>query len=183
MPDLTAIKILATLQGTLTNSIDGGSYTASVVQGFSKGPTTQLTNGTSANQANRIWQDTGRFLASSGTEDLDLYDLGSIDIGAGAGKDALGQTFTLAEVVALCVYLHPTSAGNLLVGGKGTSAAWTSPFSANTDKLTIKPGGMFFLYAPTDPAYAVVDSTNHLLKLEASGGACTYDVAVLGRSA
>jgi hypothetical protein len=122
-------------------------------------------------------------MASSGTEDLDLYDLGSIDIGAGAGKDALGQTFTLAEVVALCVYLHPTSAGNLLVGGKATSAAWTSPFSANTDKLTLKPGGIFFLFAPTDPAYAVVDSTNHLLKLEASGGACTYDVAVLGRSA
>lgn len=180
---LSALRLVATLQASLQNGIDGDLYTANAPQGIQFTPTTPLANGTSANQADRIWQDNARFLASGGTFDLDLYDFGTEDIGGGAGRDALGQTITLAEVVALLVVNKSISTGSLLVGGKGTAAAWTSPFSSNTDKITLKPGGAKLLYAPTDPAYAVVDSTNHILKFEASGGTCTYDVAVLGRSA
>ena len=36
-------------------------------------------------------------------EDIDLYDFGSLDVGAGAGKDALGQSVVLAEIVGFFV--------------------------------------------------------------------------------
>ena len=180
---LTGIRVVATLQATLGNTLDGNAYTASVAQGFTRTPATALSTGTSANQADRIWQDTARALASGGTEDLDLYDLGSLDIDAGSGRDGLGQLFTLAALVAICIENKSTSAGTLQVGGKGNSTAFTSIFGANTDIIKIRPGGLLLLFAPTDPAYAIVDTTNHILKMEASGGAVTYDIALLGRSA
>jgi len=44
-------------------------------------------------------------------------------------------------------------------------------------------GGLFLLAAPDDPAYAVADTSNHLLRVNASGGNITYDIAILGRNA
>ena len=180
---LTAIRVLATVQATLQNSIDGGNFTFSGSQGFSKTPGTTLTSGTGANAADRIWSDMDRALSSGATEDLDLYDLAAFDIGAGAGKDASGTAWALVEVVSLLVYSASSSAGDLLVGGKAATTAWNSIFNSDDNaKLLIKPGGWFQIFAPTDPAYAVTDVSNHLLKMEASGGAVTYGVVVIGRS-
>lgn len=181
---LQAIKIIATAQATLQQSIDGGAFQFSGNQGAAKSPPTTLSSGTGANAADRIWSDLDRALSSGATEDIDVYDLAAFDIGQGAGKDASGASWALAEVVCLLVYNASTSAGTLLVGGKGTTAAWNSIFNGDDDaKLPIVPGGWFQIFAPTDPAYAVADTSNHLLKMEASGGAVTYGVVIIGRSA
>ena len=145
--------------------------------------TDSLATGTSADQSDRLWYSLGRTLASGYSEAIDLYDLGSIDIGAGAGKDILGQTLAFAEITALAVWNKSVS-GNLKVGGQGDSTAFQSIFDNDVDaKLIVKAGGFGILYAPSDPAYAVVDATNHVLKMQASGGAVTYDIFVIGRSA
>lgn len=181
---LTGIRVQAILQATLANSLDGGNTSFSGAQGFTRSPATTLTSGTGANMADRIWSDMDRALSSGATEDLDLYDLASFDIGAGAGKDAAGQSWALVEVVSLLVYNASTSVGNLLVGGKAATTAFNSIFNSDDNaKTTVYPGGWVHWFAPTDPAYAVADVSNHLLKFEASGGAVTYGVCVLGRSA
>lgn len=171
------INFKATLVATLTNSV---SLPQSVVESnnlFS------FTDGTSANNADKLWASKSRSLSGSTSEDIDLYDLGSIDIGAGAGNDPLGQSVTLAEVVAVVVFNDSSSTGTLTIGGKGTTAAWNSAFNSDDDAAcTVKPGGFFAIGSPTDPAYAVADTSNHLLTM-ASSDDLTYDIYVLGRSA
>jgi hypothetical protein len=182
---LSNIQILATFGAVLANTIDGSdrSVQSTIRRAFT--PDTRLASGTGANQADRIWLDKDRTLISGGTENIDLYDLGSIDIGAGAGRDELGQAVTIAEIVALYIENLTSSTGSLIIGGEGSGATWNSPFNASDSaKLgPLPPGGILLLFAPTDPAWAVADSTNHLLKIEASGGAVTYHIGFLGRSA
>ena len=181
---LSTISARAILQATVLNTADGTVLTASAAHGAQQA-VSFTASGTGAGQADRFWQSTGRTLTSGGTEDLDVYDLGSLDIsGAGAGRDALGQLWTVAEIAGMLFYNRPTSAGNLLIGGKNTSAAFKSwCASSNTAQVTVPPAGIFLLASTNDPAFTVVDATNHLLMLTASGGAVTYDVYLLGRSA
>lgn len=180
---LSSISCQAKLTANLNNTIDGSNVSSSASLGQTVTPASQST-GTGANQHDRFWGDQSRSLASGATEDIDLYDLGTIDIGAGAGKDALGQSIALAELTGLLVRNLSTSAGNLKVGGKGTTAAWNSLFDSDDDaKIVLPPGGFFLVFVPADPAYAVADSSNHLLKIEASGGDCQYDLQLVGRSA
>lgn len=182
---ISGAAVSVTMTATLQNSIDGNTVIASAAQGYQYAPT-QPTNGTGANQGDRIWSDAGRTLASGADESLDVYDLGSVDIGAGVGKTALGQAFALAKVVGLLVVNRSaTGGGSLTIGGNGTGAAWSSLFNGS-DSATlgpIGPGGVAFVYSPDAAGIPVTDASDHLLKFAASGGDVTYDVAILGRSA
>lgn len=181
---LSTMSARAILQATLINTSDNGVLTSSAAHGAQQA-VTFTASGTGAGQADRFWQSTGRTLTSGGSEDIDVYDLGSLDIsGAGAGRDANGQVWTVAEIAGMLVYNRPTSAGNLLIGGKATAAAWSTWLNANDDaELTLPPSGIFLIASTNDPAWAVADTSNHLLTMLASGGAVTYDVYLLGRSA
>lgn len=185
---LASIQVQAILKATLRNSLDGSTQTASVAQGATAAPSTTLASGTSSYQADRVWGDASRSLSSGGSENIDMYDLASIDIDAGAGKDGLGQTYTIAEVTGIMIVSESTSSGTLYVGGEGSAAAWQSMFHvsgslSDTAGVVIGPGGFLLNFNPADPAFAVADSSNHLLKIAASGGAVTYSIYVLGRSA
>ena len=171
------------LTAVISNLLDASS-TGTPQASLGKASTQAIIqSGTGAGQANRFWSDRGRTLESAATETLDLYDFAGIDVGAGAAKDALGQDMVLADIVAIIVEVTAASAGTLLVGGDGTAAAWNSPFNGDDAAvMPVFPGGLILLYAPTDPAYAVADASNHLLKFTASGGAVEYDIHILGRS-
>ena len=189
MADSLSTTITAKIDAKFKNTLTG--TTAVVDAPISISVAKAFADGTSANQADKCWASKGRTLSTSGTEDIDLYDLGTIDIGTGAGGDPLGQSVTYAEIVAIWVENKSTSTGNIFVGGK---AAGTAQFNtifgvAETASDTaqvgpIYPGGGFLIYAPTDPAYLVADTTNHLLAITEDGtGAVTYDIMVIARSA
>ena len=137
-----------------------------------------LANGTGANQFNRTWQMVARDLANAATENLDVYDFAAFDIGAGAGLDSLGQSMALAEVVGILIINN--GPGKLEVD---TSVAngWTN-FLASGAQPVLNAGGQISRYEPTDPAMAVADGSNHLIKFTASVDDLTYDVHILGRS-
>lgn len=176
-----AAKLLATVKNVWDSA--GINKEAAAEQGESLGFATAFANGTGANQADTIWSSGNRALSSGANESLDLYDLGTIDLGAGAGKDALGQSVANVEIVGLLI-VHKSGTGTLLVGGGGATTAWNSMFNGDDDaQLVVKPGGRVLVLCPPDPAYAVADTTNHTLKMEASGGAVTYSITVLSRSA
>ena len=142
-----------------------------------------FTDGTTIGKADKCWASVGRTLSGTTPEDIDVYDFGSLDIGAGAGKDPLGQSLTLAEITTIIVYNYATSTGNLKVGGKGTAVAWQSPFVADDDAQVLVPvDGIFALSTAANPAYAVADSSNHLLTMTPTDD-LTYDIYLLGRSA
>jgi len=164
------------LGATLSDTYEG--VTKSSVKEMSFG--LALTSGTTANKADRWIFDIDRVVTSGNNEDLDLYDLAGFD----NTVDLLGNTTTFAEIVAIIVENESGSAGTLVLGGNGTAAAWNSPFNADDDgALTIAAGGFVLIANPKDAAYAVTDTSNHLLRVAASGGNITYNIGVLGRSA
>lgn len=171
------VAFSGSLVSTLTNSLATPSalVEATISLAFS--------DGTAANKADKLWASKDRSLSGATAEDIDLYDLGSIDIGAGAGKDPLGQALALAEVAGIIVYNAATSVGTLTIGNKNATTAWNSWCNgSDTAAVTLYPGGVFAICSPTDPAYAVADTSNHLLTMTSSD-TLTYDVYVLGRSA
>lgn len=174
---LTDLMATFTLQAKLADSIGGVTLTDLLAQlAFAL----TLSSGTTANCADRIMVNKGRSLTSGNNVDLDMHDFANWS----PTTDPVRNVITFAEVVAFAVVSKASSAGDLIVGGNGTAAAWQSPFAADdTFKVTVRPGGFLFMAAPADPAYAVADTTNHLLRLAASGGNVDYDVGALGRSA
>ena len=134
-----------------------------------------LSSGTAAGQADRMWSDR-RTLAASGAEDLDL---------AGVLTDAFGATITLARVKGLYVAAAAANTNNVVVGN-ASSNGWATALNA-TGTVTLRPGAVLCLMAGQADAtgYAVTASTGDLLHIanSAAGSAVTYDVVVIGASA
>jgi len=180
-----------TLQGSLqvrlatqyNNILAGGLGTT----GVSIGPNFQLTftDGVAIDQADKLWASQNRVLNSAATENIDVYNFGAIDIGTGPGEDPLGNALALVSAVGLIVISDPASVGVLIVGGEGSAAAWSAPFNnVNTGAVVVRPGGILTMWAPGSVGFVIGGaSTNHLLKMLASGGAVTYSIYVIGRSA
>lgn len=134
----------------------------------------QLTSGTGANQADRIFADT-RTIAASGTDPLDL---------AGVLVDAVGTTMTLLRAKLLYVAASAANSNNVVVGGAGANA-FINWVGAAAHTVNVRPGGFLCLYAPDAVAYAVTAATGDILNIANSGAgtSVTYDVVIMGSSA
>lgn len=139
-----------------------------------------LNNGLQANQINRGWGDNSRALTSGNEETIDLYDLGSIDIGAGAGLDGLGQALAIEEIVGIIIWVSSSSDGQLAIQ-PGDTNGWT-PIGTHTGNGAIGAGGCLLKWDPTEGAFDVADGSSHTIKLSAVGGDVTYGIHVFGRS-
>lgn len=156
--------------GTTVTQTDGGFLTK-----------TTFATGTSASQAERMWSSKARAIDGGADETIDIYDLGSLNIGTGAGLDALGEAITFSGIKGIYIENISGSAGSLIVGNDGTTAAWNSLFSASdTASITLAPGAVFCYMNPTAAGLAVTDTSNHLLKMAASGGSLTYNIVLIG---
>lgn len=181
-PSLDQIVVQFICTSTLKNSLDDTHVLAEAPAGGDFTPATALTSGTTANQANKLLQNRDSSINSGTSVTVNLNASAGFFVGALTGTDLLGNTVTLVEVVALLI--RNQGPGDLLIGGEGSADAWSSPFNGSTSaKVLLKAGGMFEIFAPTDPAYAVGTTDNRKLKLEASGGNVIYDIIVLGRTA
>lgn len=183
MEQIAGMQVSCILKATLQNSLDGNTVLASAEQGFEFAPTPPG-NGTDADQGDRIWADVDRVLGDGTSETIDLFDLGALDIGAGAGRSALGQAVQFAEICGLLIVVSSGSAGSILIGGEGSAAAFNALTNGSDTAVIgpVGPGGCRFFYERTNPALAVADGSNHLLKIAATGGDATYSIAVFGRS-
>lgn len=142
-------------------------------------------------KVNQAIQLTGT-LAASASVDIDLYALGG-------ALDAGGTAYTMAIVKALVfqnfgVRGATVEADYIKIGGKGTTAGWTSAFGTNTDTLKIFSGpattvnptptpGTVILIDSGATGYAVGNSTtNHILTLTAgaNSGTVTYSLILVG---
>jgi hypothetical protein len=159
------IKLAATLTSVLdlTTSKDPLDYEKSL----------SLTNGTGANQSDQMWHDT-RTIAASGTDSLDL---------AGSLSNGLGATVTFARVKTIVVFAAAANTNNVVVGGAGSNT-FINWVSDATDKIVIRPGGVFVLHSPDATAYAVAAGSADILQVanSSSGSTVTYDVIILGAS-
>lgn len=175
------------MANNLTSSIElkvagtGTLSTTGATKNFSHTIIKALANGTTALKANRFWFDE-RTLAGSASEDIDVFDLAALDIGAGAGLDSFGQTFAMTGIAAILVENLSTSAGNLLVGNKNATTAWNSMFNgSDVAEILLVPGAAFLFVDPSAGGLAVADVTNHLLTMTDTGSGCTYKITIIGK--
>lgn len=149
----------------------------------------RLKSGNGDFQLDRIWSCDQRTLAAAASEDLDLFDGGAIDNGAGAGKDALGQALTNRDALLLVIERldDDSPAGGVLeVGGKGDATTWLGLLKGTDDVLKVYKGGLVLAYAPLSAAgdrMDIDDTTNHILQMAAVGQDVKYRLHLYARTA
>jgi len=140
-----------------------------------------LTTGIADNKATRAWRLKDGAIGSGSTKDIDLYDLVGDDIGAGDGRDALGQLMVQKQVVAFIVEktggagrleLMPTNPSNY--------CTWVPTLTVDAGNA-LKTGGVAMLVQPKASALPVVDASSHKMRLGAVGGTVTYDLWLVSR--
>ena len=152
----------------LTQALDLLTATAPLVYGTQ----IDMATGTGLGLADMQWSDT-RTLAPSATEDLDL---------AGSLTGPLGTVLTFARVKAVLVKAALANANNVVVS---RAAAGIPLFTAASDSLPVKPGGLFLWVAPDATGVVVTPTTADSITVtnSAGGTSVTYDVIVIGASA
>lgn len=135
------------------------------------GPSYNFTDGTGANQAQKLFSDT-RTIAISGTDDLDL---------SGVLTDAYGNVLSLTKVKAIIIQADPANTNDVVVGGAASNQV-ASIFGAVTQTIKVKPGGVFAIVAPDVNGYAVTAATADLLRIANSGAGTSvnYTIIIIG---
>jgi len=110
-------------------------------------------------------------LITSGTSlTVDVYDLGTLDVGAGAGDDNLGETHANTAVNSIIIQNDGDSAGTLRIN-QTVANSW-SGLLGGSNQIDLPAGGFFALsYGATGSA--VTDASSHLIQLDAVSGNVT----------
>ena len=122
----------------------------------------------------KLLDASGQVLSDTSNLDIDLYDLGTWDIGSGAGRDTLAQAHTNSLIYMLYVKNDSDSTGNLVFDTSQTGG-WTSWMPSGTH--TLEPGASLCGVWPS--GIAVADTSNHILRLTAASGDVTFDLQML----
>ncbi len=171
---LTA-TLRASVTATQTIALDLGTARADIAASR----VINLTNGTTANKADLIWQDE-RTIEASASEDLDL---------AGVLSDAFGATLAMAEVVAIYVEAVAGNTNDVVLGGAAEPVPLFGGAAGDggaDPTFSVRPGGVFFVAAPDAAGlFTVGAGANDELKVSnsSSGTPVTYKIIVIGRSA
>jgi len=164
------MSLKSTVVADLSKALDLCSGNSSLQAAFSLA----MTDGTGANQVDRIFHDE-RTLAASATEDLDLSGGGLTDI--------YGTAFTIARLKLLVLW--PSSANTNNVNLTRPASNGVPLFLAAGDGIAGRPGGEIIICAPDATGYAVTAGTGDLINLTNSAGttSVTYKIILMGASA
>ena len=132
-----------------------------------------LTNGTGANQADRVFSDQ-RTIAASATDSLDL---------SGTLTDAFGAAVTFARIKMVLVTAAATNVNNVNVTRPASNGV--PLFLAAGDGVPVRPGGMFCWACTDATGVAVTAGTGDLVDIvnSGAGSSVVYDIVVIGASA
>lgn len=153
-----------------------------------------ISGNAAALKIDQLYQTTGT-LAASATADIDLYAFGG-------ALDGGGNALTMATI-KLLIFINygvpgaTVEADYIKLGGKGTTAGWTSYFGTNTDTVKIFSGPATSTNPNPNPGFHIIgdggatgyavgaSTTNHILTLTAGAntGAVSYGLIVAGATA
>jgi hypothetical protein len=165
---------------TIKNILDDGTIVPAIIAETFINIT--LRTGILASQATRAWQRKSQTLATGETEDIDLYDFDTTDIGAGLGRDGLGQLVTTKQIVAL-ILKHVSGSGSLELMPTNPSgyATWVPTLTVAAGSA-LKTGGVMMLgTTKVSSPWTIADGSSHVLRLKANGGSVVYSLYVLAR--
>jgi len=170
------------MTGSLQNVLTDGSTTQVSQPSLNHKPT--LTSGFGAGQINRVWESKSRVLAADDQEIFDLYDMVGIDIGGGAGRDALGQTVAYEEIAAIAIINENSvsSTGTLEVT-PSSSEGWT-PIGSHTNANggEISAQGCLVKAGFGEVGYDVPSDGNSRITVKALNAAVTYSIHIFARN-
>jgi len=135
-----------------------------------------MTDGTSADQADKIWHDR-RTLATGTNDDLDMTALANTIFGTSV-------PINFAKVSAIMIKNLSTTAGDELKLDSSVANAFTGPFNGSTSsKIEIGADSVLFLSSKKD-SWTVTAGTGDILRItNSNAGSVSYDIVIVGRSA
>jgi len=178
---ISGSKLTLKMVGTLRNTLTDASMPSVASPDLSYAKT--LASGIGVDQANRSWMSENRTLENTHQDTFDLYDMSGVDIGAGAGLDALGQDIVFQEIVAIAIVNENavTAAGQLEVF-PSSSEGW-DPIGSHTvaNGGALRGGGVLFMAQPATDGFDVDPDSSHRITCRASGGSVTYSIYIFAR--
>jgi len=174
-------RINIQISGTLTNTL--GDATAGSIAYPVCDITPTLANGVSAAQCNRGWQRKDVTIAAYAQETIDLYDFVGVDIGAGAGRDGLGQLLAFEEIVCIVIVNeNAATAAGILEILPANSQGWT-PIGTHTVAVggALRGQGGLVKYQTAEAGFNITDGASHRITLRAVYGSVTYSMYILAR--
>ena len=142
-----------------------------------------LSDGYEASQADGCWHLEAQELADGVAVD---YDLTALE------RAAFGDTLTtgFGRVKLLSVVVTSTTAGTLFVGNS-TEDPWWEPFGQVNDSVEVPPDSVLVLsnkltgwtvlgVADSSSSSSGESTAGRMLRLRASGGTVTFDIAIVG---
>lgn len=166
MPTLTSsLEII--VKANYQNAADLGN----AVNDFEYKKKISLTNGTGADQADKLFHDQ-RAIDPSQSEELDLN---------GSLIDIFGNTLAFTKIKFMIIVSDENNGDNLEVGG-AASNAFFSIFKDSSDISIIRPGGFEIFACKDATGYGVTAGSADRLKiLNANSGAeANYDIIIIG---
>lgn len=131
-------------------------------------------NGAGTIVPNRVFLLDKEAITSGSSLTIDLYDLGSLDLGAGAGDDNLGETHANSFINSVMIQSDAASAGTLRINQSVTNA-WTGITGGSATSIDLPAGGFYAISYGSD-GYAVTDASDHILQIDAVTGDVTATV-------
>ena len=141
-----------------------------------------LVNGVAVDQASRAWERKNWSLASGQSEVVDIFDFDNLDIGAGEGKDGLGQLLLCSNLAAIVIKVE-SGTGSLEVEPDETYGFDPIGIHTVVNDGAIKAGGVIFKYAPDAVGFVITHRSSQRIKFTAAGGAVVYSVRLILRDA
>lgn len=177
---ISGASIAVSLSGTIQNLMDAGSVTASAAIAYTKNAT--FANGIDPNQADRMWKYTGTILSGRSLV-LRLATLPGMDVGAGTGKDALGQAWDAYDIVTIIIG-NENAIGD--VGWLEITEGYTIPARWIGSHIKVNNGaigaqGLLVKHSPDD-GFPVTPGVSEAIRLFANSGDVDVTVIVLARS-
>ena len=166
MPQTAHIRIVIQVQPSASGDVTSGGSANLLTDVF-------LSNGTGANQSDRVAMD-ARTLAASTSEDLDLQTMTTTPD---------GTALALVELRSLTIKASASNTDNLEIG-PGASNGLTSLFADASDRMKVAPGATVTLIAPKDASYPVSGTIKVLsVSNTSSSSSSSYTILVIGTSA
>jgi len=122
---------------------------------------------------NRVFFLEKEAITSGNSLSIDLYDLGTLDLGVGAGDDNLGESQANSAINSIIIQSDAASAGTLRINQTVTNA-WTGLTGGSTS--VDLPAGGFFAVSYGSTGDSVTDASDNMLQLDAVSGDCTATV-------
>lgn len=179
--DTTGHQFSFSLTGTITNTLNNGK-TASAAHSGEMMPDL-ITHGVEAGEISRAFEENDIVILDGASVEIDFAAMAARNVGAGLGKDKVGQDIVFEEIVTIVVKVTE-GPGRLTINEPLPAADVWSAIPLNAARAAVGGSvgvdGVRVWHEPGSVGLPV-DPTDRKVRFGASGGDLKFDLLVMGR--